>query len=104
MTDQLHAPAALPLGEEPQFPLDKRLGEPRNCSGRRKEENNLGPSGTRTPSPLRPVRSQSLYRLRYPCSPINSCNVIKFQFIDNRGPLETQYRHAFNIGGLKSCQ
>jgi hypothetical protein len=37
-------------------------------SGRRGEEKILNPTGTRTPTPGRPARSQSLYRLRYPGS------------------------------------
>jgi hypothetical protein len=34
------------------YPLDKRLGELHSLSGRRREETNLTPTGTRTPTPL----------------------------------------------------
>jgi hypothetical protein len=35
----------------PRYPLDTRLGGPQNRSGRRNEEKNLAPTGTRTSSP-----------------------------------------------------
>jgi hypothetical protein len=35
--------------KSPHYPLDKRLGETQNHSGRR-EEKNLAPTGTRTPT------------------------------------------------------
>jgi hypothetical protein len=38
---QLHAPAALPQGKGPQYPLYTRLGGPQNRSGRCGQENNL---------------------------------------------------------------
>jgi hypothetical protein len=34
LSGQLHAPAALPPGKEPWYPLDKRLGGPQSPSGR----------------------------------------------------------------------
>jgi hypothetical protein len=49
---QLHAPAALPQGKEPRYPLDRRLGGPQSRSGRNGEEKNSHPrreSNTRTP-------------------------------------------------------
>jgi hypothetical protein len=36
MSGQLHAPAALPPGKEPRYPLDRTLGGPQSRSGRRK--------------------------------------------------------------------
>jgi hypothetical protein len=36
-----HAPAALPPGKEPRYPLDRRVGGPQDRSGRCGEENNL---------------------------------------------------------------
>jgi hypothetical protein len=38
-------------GKSLRYQLDKRLGGPRNQSGRHGEENNLAPTGTRTPTP-----------------------------------------------------
>jgi hypothetical protein len=34
---QLHAPAALPPGKKPRYPLDRRLGGPQSRSERREE-------------------------------------------------------------------
>jgi hypothetical protein len=34
VSGQLHAPAALPQGKSPWYPLDRRLGGPQNRSGR----------------------------------------------------------------------
>jgi hypothetical protein len=42
------------------------MGGSQNLSGRRGEEKNIAPTGTRTPNPRRLALSQSLYRLRYP--------------------------------------
>jgi hypothetical protein len=57
---QLHAPAALPPGKEPRYPLDKRLGGPQSRSGRHREEKILDPTGTRLsgPSVIQPVASR----------------------------------------------
>jgi hypothetical protein len=38
---QLHAPAALPLGEILFYPLDRKLGVPQSLSGRGGEEKKL---------------------------------------------------------------
>jgi hypothetical protein len=51
VSGQLHAPAALPPGKEPWYPVDRRLGRPQNLSGRHGEEKNLAPTGTQTPTP-----------------------------------------------------
>jgi hypothetical protein len=37
---QHHAPAALPQGKSPYYPLDRRLGGPQSRSGRSSEEKN----------------------------------------------------------------
>jgi hypothetical protein len=71
---QLHAPAALPPGKQPLpagYPVDKRLGGPQNRSEQHREENILASNEIRTPTLGHPVRSQSLYWLRYPgsCKP-----------------------------------
>jgi hypothetical protein len=65
MSGQLHAPIALPLWKEPQYPMDRRLGGPQSLSGGHGEEKIVDPTGTQTPtsSVVQPV-SQSLYRLR----------------------------------------
>jgi hypothetical protein len=38
MSGQLHAPAALPRGKSSRYPLENRLGELQNRSGRNDEE------------------------------------------------------------------
>jgi hypothetical protein len=43
VSGQLHAPAALPQGKSPWYPLDKRLGGPQSRSGRGGEEKNSQP-------------------------------------------------------------
>jgi hypothetical protein len=43
VSDQLHAPAALPQGKSPWYPLDRRLGGPQSRSGRGGEEKNSQP-------------------------------------------------------------
>jgi hypothetical protein len=48
---QLHAPAALPPGKSPWYPLDRRLGGPQSQSRRFGEVKILDPAGTRTPIP-----------------------------------------------------
>jgi hypothetical protein len=50
--------------------LDRRLAGPQSRSGRRGEEKIICPTGTRTPTPRSFSRSQSLYRLSYPGSPL----------------------------------
>jgi hypothetical protein len=50
VSGQLHAPAALPLGRSPRYPLDRRLGGPQSLSGRGGEEKNSKPlSGIESP-------------------------------------------------------
>jgi hypothetical protein len=44
LSGQLHAPPLYPRGKSPQWPLDRKLGEPHNRSGRREEEKNLVPN------------------------------------------------------------
>jgi hypothetical protein len=44
VSGQLHAPAALLLRKEPQYPLDGRLGGPQGQSGCYGEEKNLAPA------------------------------------------------------------
>jgi hypothetical protein len=43
---QLHAPAALPRGKSPPYPLNRRLGGPQSWSGRDREVKILAPTGT----------------------------------------------------------
>jgi hypothetical protein len=38
VSGQIHAAATLPLGNEPQYPLDKRVGGPQSLSGHGGEE------------------------------------------------------------------
>ena len=63
---QRHAPAALPPGKT-RYPLFRRLGGPQSRSGRVRKISPL--TGIRSPD--RPARSESLYRLSYPDSPLN---------------------------------
>ena len=61
---QRHAPAALPPGKT-RYPLYRKLGGPQGRSERVKK---ISPhTGIRSPD--RPVRSESLYRLRYTSPP-----------------------------------
>jgi hypothetical protein len=63
---QLHAPAALPQGKSPWYPLDRRLGGPQSRSGRGGEEKNSHPPpGIEPQNPDRQARSPALYRLSY---------------------------------------
>jgi hypothetical protein len=50
-------PGRFTPGESPRYPLNRRLGEPQNRSGRFGEEKILDPSGIRIPTP----RSSSRY-------------------------------------------
>jgi len=43
VSGQLHAPAALLLGNSPWYPLDRRLGGPQSQSGHGVEEKNSQP-------------------------------------------------------------
>jgi hypothetical protein len=45
VSGQLHAPAALPPGKAPRYPMDRRLGGPQSWSGRRGVEKNLALPG-----------------------------------------------------------
>jgi hypothetical protein len=44
VSGQLHAPAALPQGKSPYYPLERRLGGPQSRSGLSDEEKNSHPS------------------------------------------------------------
>jgi hypothetical protein len=54
---QLHAPAALPRGKSPRYPLDRRLGGAQSQSGRFGEEKNLDPIGKVTSSITQKLQS-----------------------------------------------
>jgi hypothetical protein len=55
VSGQLHALATLPQGKSPWYPLDRRLGEPQNRSGRGGEENNSQPLPRLEPPIIQPV-------------------------------------------------
>jgi hypothetical protein len=55
VSGQLHAPAALLPGKEPCYPLDRRLGGPRNRCGRGGEQNNFLPLPGLEPPIAQPV-------------------------------------------------
>jgi hypothetical protein len=65
MNIELHAPVALLPGKKSPYPLDRRLVELQNWSGRRGEEWNLPLQRYELRPFGRPASSQSLYRLRY---------------------------------------
>jgi hypothetical protein len=50
VSGQLHAPAALPPGRSPRYPLYRRLGGPQSRSGQHGEVKILDPTGTQTPT------------------------------------------------------
>jgi hypothetical protein len=72
VSSQLHAPSSLPPEKNPPVPIGEEADGPQNRSGRRWEEKILDPTGTRIPTPQ---SSSPLYRLRYPGSSIDICEV-----------------------------
>jgi hypothetical protein len=71
VSGQLHAPATLPPGNSPWYPLDRRLCESQSRSERGGEEKKFpAPAGNRTP--VHPARSLALFL------------VILFVFADNK--------------------
>jgi hypothetical protein len=64
VSDQLHAPAALPRGKSPQYPLVRRLGGPRAGLDDLEKRKVLTLPGLELQPLGRPARSQSLYRPR----------------------------------------
>jgi hypothetical protein len=66
VSGQLHAPASLPPGNSPWYPLDRRLGRTQCRSGPGGEEkNSQALPGIEPWNPDRPARSPPLYRLSY---------------------------------------
>jgi hypothetical protein len=64
MSGQLHAPAVLPQGKSPCYPLDRRLGGTQSRSGRGCEEkNSQHPPAIEIQNPDHPARSPALYQL-----------------------------------------
>jgi hypothetical protein len=62
VSGQLHAPAALPQGKSPWYPLDRRLGGTHSPSGLCREEKILDPTRTWNPNP----KSSSPYPVAIP--------------------------------------
>jgi hypothetical protein len=60
VSGQLYAPAALPPGKSPRYPLNTRLGAPQSRSGRRGDDKIYDPSWTRSPTlfVVQPVASR----------------------------------------------
>jgi hypothetical protein len=59
VSGQLHAPAALPPGKSPRYPLDRRMGGPQSRSGRRRRENSWPYRDSNSdPSVVQPVASR----------------------------------------------
>jgi hypothetical protein len=51
VSGQLHTPAALPLGKEPRYPLDRKFGGPQSRCERHGKVKIFEPIGTRTSTP-----------------------------------------------------
>jgi hypothetical protein len=66
VSGQLDAPAALPPGKRPLYPVDRRLGVPQNLYGLYREGKILSLPGLELRPLGSPARSQLLYRLSYP--------------------------------------
>jgi hypothetical protein len=81
VSGQLHAPAALPPGKKPQYPLDRWLGGPQSRSGNMEKWKFLPLPGPELRPPGRPARSHSLYRLRYPGSCMDCPVAFIFSYI-----------------------
>jgi hypothetical protein len=58
VSGQIHAPAALPRGKEPRYPLDRRLGGPQSQCGRRGENSWPYLDSNSDPSVVQPVASR----------------------------------------------
>jgi hypothetical protein len=52
VSGQFHAPAVLPRGKSPRYPLYRRVDGPQSRSGRCEKEKNVEPTGTRNPTPV----------------------------------------------------
>jgi hypothetical protein len=86
---------ALPPGNDAQYPLYRRLGEPqRRCGHRLEEKSSLPPPGIEPRSPGRPFRSQTLYGLSYPAP--TQCNPTIFR-------LTTTLRLCGTIRSFVNC-
>jgi hypothetical protein len=81
VSGQFHAPAALLRGEQPRYPLDRRLGGPHSRSGRCEDEKNLLPlPESNLDSSVVQSVAWSLYRLSYPGSYIGVMAKCKLTF------------------------
>jgi hypothetical protein len=76
VSGQLHAPAALPPGKEPQYTLDTRLSGPQSLSGHGGEEKNSQP----LPG-LELARSPPLYHWAIP-TPVLSLSFTKYHSME----------------------
>jgi hypothetical protein len=105
VSGQLHAPAALPPGKSPWYPLYRKLGLDEM------EKWKLLTLSELEPRPLsRPARSQSLYRLRYPDSRVKADGKCKVNvpatcfhagnFVRLFGPEDGGDMFRWNIGWL----
>jgi len=66
MNGQLYIPGVLPPGNEPHYPVTKRLGGPQTWSGRFGEAEIRGPWRESKDSSVVQAVAQSLYWLSYP--------------------------------------
>jgi hypothetical protein len=85
----------LPLylrGQNPRYPLDRRLRGPQSWSGRRGEQKILEPTGTRTPTP----RSSSPWPVAIPTA-LSRLGILGFNFL--LGFLA----RGFHISPLSAC-
>jgi hypothetical protein len=70
VSGQLHAPAILPPGKSPWYPLDRMLRGPQSRSGRGGEEKNSQPLPGLEPPIIQPVTQRyttELSRLQHVC-------------------------------------
>ena len=89
---QSHALAALPP-EKTRYPLYRRLGGPQGRSGWLRKIS--PPTGIRFPD--RPVRSESLYRLSYPCPTTPAADETDFVWVWQKDGVPQVERRRFPL-------
>jgi hypothetical protein len=96
MSDQLYAPAALPLGEDPLYPLDRRLG------GRQSRSGLCGEARNRTPAVQTAVRHYADRAIPVPngCgTTLPYCNV---KYLSGGAEVKREESHSIKISGMRN--
>jgi hypothetical protein len=75
-----HAPAALPRGKRPLYPLDRRLSGPRNLSGRGGEKKNSQPLPGLEPPIIQPISQRYTTEL----TRLLDCSLNKLIFLNKK--------------------